>query len=264
MRRYRVLIKGSAPELTWLNKLAADGWLLTQINGNWYKFERTTAHYRILSEYVPNEVAETLTTHEHVFKVLTKVPLTVAKAQVVYTGSLHPQLQQSRVDHQDAPLELKIAVATRLRYLNEMDIALFMGLVIIIGSIIVTKDGIPDAVGDSMISIWVLCVAFFAMQSAKVHTIVARLRRETQNYNGAWRPTNHVFLEHLPADLDLEKVASLGEWRLVGHDKKGSYWYDVQSLASEIEIRDAVMAIAPKGTTVKVVSFLGLAPIGYL
>ena len=42
MRRYRTMIKGSSKELTWLNKLAAKGWLLTQVHGNWYDFDDGT------------------------------------------------------------------------------------------------------------------------------------------------------------------------------------------------------------------------------
>jgi len=67
----------------------------------------------------------------------------------------------------------------------------------------------------------------------------------------------------LPAELETEKIDSIGTWQLVGHDKKGFYWYDVRTLASESEIRAAVKTIVPVETTVTVVGTLGLAPIGY-
>lgn len=263
MRRYRTMIKGSASELTWLNKLAAKGWLLTQVHGNWYDFEKTAAHYRIFSEYVPNELVPTLAAHERVFKVLAAVPLTVAEVQVVYTGSSEPKMQQPRVDHEDGPLQLKIALALRAHDLNVMNVFFFVGLIFIIMAIFLTHDGIPDTVGELILNIWLLIAAVLAIRAIRVHFDVARLRRETQNYDGAWMPTKHVFLKHLTVELDTKKIDSLGTWQLVGHDKKGFYWYDVRSLASDIEIRDAVKAIVPAETTVSVVGALGLAPIGY-
>lgn len=263
MRRYRTMIKGSASELTWLNKLAAKGWLLTRVHGNWYDFEQTAAHYRIFSEYVPNELAPTLAAHEQVFKILATVPLTVAEVQVVYTGSSESDMQQPRVDRQDAPLQLKIALALRTHDLNVMNVFFFVGLVFIISAIFLTNDGIPDVVGEVILNSWLLIAVILAVRAIRVHFDVARLRRETQNYDGAWMPTKHVFLKHLAADLETEKIDSIGTWQLVGHDKKGFYWYDVRSLASDIEIRDAVKAIVPAETTVNVVGALGLAPIGY-
>jgi len=263
MRRYRTLIKGSSTELSWLNKQAAKGWLLTRVHGNWYDFEKTTAHYRIFSEYVPNELAPTLANHEQVFKILATTPLTVADVQVMYTGSPEPKMQQPRVDRQDAPLQLKIALAMRTHDLNVMNVFFFVGLVFIITAIFVTKDSIPDNIGELMLSIWLLIVAVLAIRAIKVHAIVARLRRQTQNYDGAWMPTKHVFIKHLTTELETEKVASLGSWQLVGHDKKGFYWYDIRTLASDTEIQNAVKAIVPTEATVSVVGMLGLAPIGY-
>jgi len=263
MRRYRTMIKGSSKELTWLNKLAAKGWLLTQVHGNWYDFDRTTAHYRIFSEYVPNELVPTLAAHEQVFKVLAAAPLAVAAVQVVYTGSSAPKMQQPRVNRQDAPLQLKIAVAMRAHDLNVMNVFFFVGLVFIITAIFLTNDGIPNAVGEVILDTWLLIVVILAIRAIRVHFDVSRLRRETQNYDGAWLPTKHVFLKKLPAELETEKIDSIGTWQLVGHDKKGFYWYDVRTLASESEVRAAVKTIVPAETTVTVVGTLGLAPIGY-
>lgn len=75
----------------------------------------------------------------------------------------------------------------------------------------------------------------------------------------------HVFVSALTADLDTEKPAlkSLGRWALVGHSKKGQYWYDLQTLANATEIKQTLRPFVATDTNVNVLSWLGLAPLGW-
>ncbi|KZU70264.1 hypothetical protein QMG96_00645 [Lactiplantibacillus plantarum] len=78
-------------------------------------------------------------------------------------------------------------------------------------------------------------------------------------------PTMHVFVSALTADLDTEEPAlkSLGRWTLVGHSKKGQYWYDLQTLANAAEIKQTLRPFIATDTNVNVLSWLGLAPLGW-
>ncbi|MFC6200297.1 hypothetical protein ACFP1L_00135 [Lactiplantibacillus nangangensis] len=263
MRRYRTLIKGSASELIWLNRLAQKGWVITKVHGNWYDFKRTNAHYRIFSEYVPNEIATDMATaHDQIFQVLASVPLAVAPVQVVYSGSTRDEVAQTRVEQHNAPLELKIALAMRSHQLNVMNTFFFVGLAFIIIALLITHGAIPNEIQSWIGTIWLTITAVLALRSSHSHRIARQLRQETQNYDGAWRPTMHVFLKPFLSDLDTDKLASLGHWHLVGHGKN-VYWYDLETLASDEEVRQSVKKIVPADVTVTVMTSLGLAPIGY-
>lgn len=261
MRRYRTLIKGSATELVWLNRLAQKGWVLTKVHGNWYDFKKTNAHYRIFSEYVPNEVAADMAAaHDQVFQVLASTPLVVAPVQVVYSGSTRAEVAQTRVEQHNAPLELKIALAIRSHQLNVVSTFFYTGLVFIIIAIFVTHDAIPYEVQSWMGTIWLVITAVLALRSSRSHRIARQLRQETQNYEGAWQPTMHVFLKPFLTDLDTDKLESLGHWHLVGHGKN-VYWYDVETEASDAEVRQSVQKVVPANVTVTVVTSHGFAPI---
>ncbi|AVK61736.1 hypothetical protein C5Z25_08070 [Lactobacillus sp. CBA3605] len=264
MRRYRTMIKGSATELTWLNKMAQKGWLLAGITGNWYQFTATKAHYRLFSEYVNTEVVTALTGKPAIFEILATVPLKAPKMQVIYTGSTQPEVQQARVDQQDAQIQLKIVLGMRAHQLNLMNIAIYAGLVIIIALLFIMGVQRFDSVFGPIILIELALIGFRALRAKKLQRVANQLRVRTQNYDGAWKPTMHIFLKKMPADLDVEKLASLGDWMLVGNDKKGTYWYDLHTLASEAEIRAALKPVLPAGVTVNVMSWLGLAPIGFI
>ncbi|AVK64302.1 hypothetical protein C5Z26_09330 [Lactobacillus sp. CBA3606] len=265
MQRYRTMIKGSATELTWLNKMAQKGWLLAGIKGNWYQFTATTAHYRLFSEYVSTEVVPTLTSEAAIFEILATVPLKATpKMQVIYTGSTQPDIQHARVDQQDAQIQLKIVLGMRAHQLNLMNIAVYAGLLMVIALIFSLGVQQSDTVIWPVIFIWLALIGFRVLRAKKLQRVANQLRVRTQNYDGAWKPTMHIFLKKMPADLDVEKVASLGDWMLVGNDKQGTYWYDLHTLASEAEIRTALKPVLPAGVTVYVMSWLGLAPIGFI
>ena len=262
MRRYKLTIKGSESELKWLNHLAKKGWLLKSVRGNWYQFTKTSKTYRLFSEYVTDDVATDLKQPQGPFQVLTTVHLTNPEIWVCYSGTTEPQLQATRVDAGDAELQLKIALAMRAHLLNRMNILFALGLLLVIGLIyfnVFTDDGM-----EWIVFFWLVISFTPAFMAGKVHRQSNALRVRTGDYRGAWRPTQHVFLNHMSHDLDLDKVKDIGEWTLVGHDQKGMYWYDVRSLASLAEIKKTLQPIVGDSVDISVMSYLGLAPIGYI
>jgi len=74
----------------------------------------------------------------------------------------------------------------------------------------------------------------------------------------------HVYIEPLKDGINTDTLKSLGRWHLVGHSRKGGYWYDLQTLATESEIKQVLRPIVPTETKVNVISWLGLAPIGWI
>lgn len=85
--------------------------------------------------------------------------------------------------------------------------------------------------------LWLLAVGRPAWLAHRVQRIIIDLRVRAQDYTDAWMPTEHVFLQNMKTELNINKLESLGRWRLVGQDHKGIYWYDLQTLASLAEIR---------------------------
>lgn len=262
MWRYQATIKGSTQELHWLNRQAQRGRLLQQVRGNWYQFKPTTAQYQVFSEYVTRTVVTTIAAQNTPFIILTTVQLAKPEIQVIYTATKRAPLQGMRVDRQDAPLQLKIALAQRGHLLNLMNIRLVVGLVFAVILIYLNVLG-DDAASWCMLG-WLIFTFYPAWQASRIHKQVNALRVITQQYDDAWRPTMHVFLKNMPTELDTEKVASLGYWQYVGQDHRGMYWYDLRTLTSATEIKETLQPIVGDSVTISIVSWLGLAPIGLI
>nr|WP_236039296.1 hypothetical protein [Lactiplantibacillus plantarum] len=127
--------------------------------------------------------------------------------------------------------------------------------------------GDTDLIGVWMLMLLVGLLAVLGLYRTahRLQNQISQLRRDTEQYDGAWMPTMHVFVSALTADLDTEKPAlkSLGRWTLVGHSKKGQYWYDLQTLANATEIKQTLRPFVATDTNVNVLSWLGLAPLGW-
>ncbi|MFC6200296.1 hypothetical protein ACFP1L_00130 [Lactiplantibacillus nangangensis] len=263
MWRYRFLIKGSVQELNWLNRLAKHGWLLSKIRGNWYHFKHVKTHFRIFSEYVPTDLVAEVTATTQIFKVLATVRVKQPDVQVIYTGSDQSTVLQAQVSPGDPQMRLNVALGMRDKAMNTMNLALFLG-VIFLGVLVFTINSSRqvDLIGVYAI-IGLFVGARFAWTAKNLQKQIVTLRRETEQYDGAWMPTMHVYISPLKAEIDTEALKSLGRWHLVGHSRKGVYWYDLETLASESEIKQVLQPIVPAGTTVNVLSWLGLAPLGW-
>ena len=207
MWRYQMAVKGSEQELRWLNQQAQRGQLLRHIRGNWYQFQKTTMQYQVFSEYVSGAVATEIDDQHTPFKLLAQLQLTKPAVQVIYTGTAQAGLQGTRVDHQDAPLQLKIALAQRGHLLNVMNIRLVVGLIL---AVIVIGLNVSDNVASWGMFVWLIFTFYPAWQASRIHKQANALRVITQQYDDAWRPTMHVFLKNMSAELDTEKVTSLG------------------------------------------------------
>ncbi len=262
MWRFKLAIRGSESELKWLNHLAQRGWLLSGGRGYWYQLTKTTQTYRLFSEYVTPDVVADLQQRPGPFDLLAMVRLKKPDVAVVYSGTTEPKLMQTRVDAGDASLQLKIALAMRAHLLNWMNGFFVTGLIIMVGLIYFNRLG--ETAMDWAIFLWLVISFTPAVMASKVHRQSNILRVRTQEYTDAWKPTQHVFLKNMHSDLDLNKVKSIGEWQLVGHDKKGTYWYDVHTLASLAEIKQTLQPVVGDSVEISIMSFLGLAPIGYL
>ncbi|MCT4456399.1 hypothetical protein N7X57_00785 [Lactiplantibacillus paraplantarum] len=261
MWRYQMAVKGSEQELRWLNQQAQRGQLLRHIRGNWYQFQKTTMQYQVFSEYVSGAVATEIDDQHTPFKLLAQLQLTKPAVQVIYTGTAQAGLQGTRVDHQDAPLQLKIALAQRGHLLNVMNIRLVVGLIL---AVIVIGLNVSDNVASWGMFVWLIFTFYPAWQASRIHKQANALRVITQQYDDAWRPTMHVFLKNMSAELDTEKVTSLGAWVYVGQDHHGMYWYDLKTLASAMEIKQSLQPIVGDSVSISIVSWLGLAPIGFI
>ncbi|RRK10889.1 DUF2812 domain-containing protein [Lactiplantibacillus garii] len=262
MRRYKLAIKGSEEELKWLNQLAQRGWLLTRVHGNWYQFSRTEQTYRLFSEYVTDDVVPDAHQPSGPFEILATCHLKNPDVRVLYTGTPQAQLGDARIDAGDATLQLKIALALRGHLLNIMNGLIILGVLTIVGLLYFNL--VPEDAYDWIVFGWLVISFTPAVIAGKVHQRANALRVRTNDYEGAWMPTQHVFLKNMPSELDTDKVKSIGEWALVGHDKKGTYWYDVRSLASLAEIKQTLRPVVGNSVEISIVSYLGLAPIGYI
>ncbi|MDG6769458.1 hypothetical protein ACEWFP_11760 [Lactiplantibacillus plantarum] len=261
MWRYQMAVKGSEQELRWLNQQAQRGQLLRRIRGNWYQFQKTATRYQVFSEYVSGNVATEIDDQHTPFELLTRLQLTKPAVQVIYTGTAQTELQGARVDRQDAPLQLKIALAQRGHLLNVMNIRLVVGLIL---AVIVISLNVSDNVASWGMLAWLLFTFYPAWQASRLHKQANALRVIMQQYDDAWRPTMHVFLKNMSTELDTEKVAGLGAWAYVGKDHHGMYWYDLKTLASAAEIKQSLQPIVGDSVSVSIVSWLGLAPIGFV
>lgn len=263
MWRFRFLIKGSEQELKWLNKLAKRGWCLAGIHGNWYRFKHVRTTFRIFSEYVPSELVTEITKANRIFQVLATVQVKKPDIQVVYTGSDRPEVIQAQVSPGDLKMRLDVALGMRDKTLNTMNVFIFLG-VGFLGVLPFLLQNDNQLVLFQLYILFALCVLLCFWLSAKnLQKQIVILRRETRDYDGAWMPTMHVYIEPLPAELDTEALKSVGRWRLVGHTRKNGYSYELQTLASESEIKQVLRPVVPSEATVYVVSWLGLAPIGW-
>lgn len=268
MWRHRFLIKGSEQELAWLNAQANRRYLLTAIRGNWYQFKKVATRYRIFSEYVPQAVVADLNKHNSVFKVLAKVQVQEPDIQIVYTGSDQPALQQKTVTSGNPKVRLQVALHLRDQAMNTINVSLYAG-VFVWGPflILILRQGNTDLIGVwiLLLLIGILAVLGLYRTANNLQKQISQLRRDTEQYDGAWLPTMHVFVKGLSAELDTEvpTLKSLGRWTLVGHSKQGLYWYDLQTLATTSEIKQALQPFVSTDTSVDVLSWLGLAPVGW-
>ncbi|WKF81577.1 hypothetical protein [Lactiplantibacillus plantarum] len=147
----------------------------------------------------------------------------------MYTGSDQPALQQTTMAPTDPKVRLQVALQLRDQAMNTINLSLYAGVVV-----------------------WGLF-------------LILILHQGDTDLIGVWMPTMHVFVSALTADLDTEEPAlkSLGRWTLVGHSKKGQYWYDLQTLANAAEIKQTLRPFIATDTNVNVLSWLGLAPLGW-
>ncbi|MFC6182392.1 hypothetical protein [Lactiplantibacillus daowaiensis] len=262
MWRYRNFIKGSEAELKWLNQLAKRGWLLKQVRGSRYDFVATTDHYRLFTEYVPVDVDTTVGTSQ-LFKVLAIVTLKKPVIQVVYSGTTAPELQSTPVDTTtDDQLRLKVAIGLRERWLNLANIwtlSWVVALTLIIMLLVALQA--PPWTYSIGPWIWLLGTLWELLKAHQVHRQVRQLRLRARDNDGAWQPTMHVFLRHMPTTPDLKAVADLGVWSFVGEDHKGTYWYDLRTPASVDEIKQALRPLVPPEAQINVMSWLGLWPL---
>lgn len=262
MWRYRVSVKGSASERRWLNRRAQHGWKLTAIHGNWYRFAKTTAKLQIFSEYVPSKLAVPPGSARGPFEVLVTCPINEPDVVVLYSAAAKAtHLIKGKVDNGDATLQLKVALALRAHQLNLMNIFFIGGLAIV--ATLGFKGILVEPALDWTIALWLAISLCPLLVALRAHRQVVRLRLRTQQYQDAWKPTQHVFLSHMTQELDVERVKDLGEWTLVGHGKN-VYWYDVRTLASLAEIKQALRPVVGPDVEISVLSFLGLGPIGFM
>lgn len=268
MWRHRFLIKGSEQELAWLNAQAQRRYLLMAIHGNWYQFKKVPTIYRVFSEYVPQAIAADMSNSNSAFQVLAQVQVQQPDVQIVYTGSDQPALQQTTMAPTDPKIRLQVALQLRDQAMNTINLSLYAGVVVWgLFLILILHRGDTDLIGVWMLMLLVGLLAVLGLYRTahRLQNQISQLRRDTEQYDGAWMPTMHVFVSALTADLDTEEPAlkSLGRWTLVGHSKKGQYWYDLQTLANAIEIKQTLRPFVATDTNVNVLSWLGLAPLGW-
>ncbi|WP_161048286.1 hypothetical protein [Lactiplantibacillus plantarum] len=266
--RHRFLIKGSEQELAWLNAQAQRRYLLMAIHGNWYQFKKVPTIYRVFSEYVPQAIAADMSNSNSAFQVLAQVQVQQPDVQIVYTGSDQPALQQTTMAPTDPEVRLQVALQLRDQAMNTINLSLYAGVVVWgLFLILILHQGDTDLIGVWMLMLLVGLLAVLGLYRTahRLQNQISQLRRDTEQYDGAWMPTMHVFVSALTADLDTEEPAlkSLGRWTLVGHSKKGQYWYDLQTLANAAEIKQTLRPFIATDTNVNVLSWLGLAPLGW-
>ena len=268
MWRHRFLIKGSEQELKWLNALATRHYLLTEIRGNWYHFKQVDTTYRVFSEYVAHPVAAMIGETKGAFKVLAQVTVTDSDVQIVYTGSDQPVPQTTTLTSGDPQVRLQVALHIRDQAMNTINLSLYAGVFVWgLLLVLICQQGATDLMGLWMlfllVGLWAVLRLYRTAHSLQAQ--IDQLRRDTQQYDGAWMPTMHVFITTLTTELDVEDPAlkSLGRWTLVGHSQQGLYWYDLQTLASESEIRTSLRPFVLTDAKVNVLSWLGLAPVGW-
>ncbi|WP_301703495.1 hypothetical protein [Lactiplantibacillus plantarum] len=268
MWRHRFLIKGSEQELAWLNAQAQRRYLLMAIHGNWYQFKKVPTIYRVFSEYVPQAIAADMSNSNSAFQVLAQVQVQQPDVKIVYTGSDQPALQQTTMAPIDPKVRLQVALQLRDQAMNTINLSLYAGVVVWgLFLILILHQGDTDLIGVWMLMLLVGLLAVLGLYRTahRLQNQISQLRRDTEQYDGAWMPTMHVFVSALTADLDTEEPAlkSLGRWTLVGHSKKGQYWYDLQTLANAAEIKQTLRPFIATDTNVNVLSWLGLAPLGW-
>lgn len=268
MWRHRFLIKGSEQELAWLNAQAQRRYLLMAIHGNWYQFKKVPTIYRVFSEYVPQAIAADMSNSNSAFQVLAQVQVQQPDVQIVDTGSDQPALQQTTMAPTDPKIRLQVALQLHDQAMNTINLSLYAGVVVWgLFLILILHQGDTDLIGVWMLMLLVGLLAVLGLYRTahRLQNQISQLRRDTEQYDGAWMPTMHVFVSALTADLDTEKPAlkSLGRWTLVGHSKKGQYWYDLQTLANAAEIKQTLRPFVTTDTNVNVLSWLGLAPLGW-
>ncbi|WP_318767376.1 hypothetical protein [Lactiplantibacillus carotarum] len=266
MWKHRFMIKGSAQELAWLNRLAARKYLLVGIWNSWYHFKRVDQPYRIFSEYVASDLVTEMTKSDHLFKVLATYHVTEPDIQVVYTGTADAAVQKSRVAPGDPEMRLQVGLHMRDQALNTVNVFIY-SVVAVWGLLLILA---LNRGGDVGLSVWGLTlvgaglvVLRLYLAAKQLQKQIVILRRDTNSYDGAWMPTMHVFIDPLKADLDTAPLKDLGRWSLVGRGKHGTYWYDLQTLASESEIKASIKPYVAPTTQVNVISWLGLAPLGW-
>jgi len=261
MRRYRFFVKGSVQELKWLNRQAKKGWLLTAVQGWRYTFKAVTKDYQLFTEYVPMAVPTDAQTGK-VFQLLTVVSLPSLAVKVLYSASVQASLTTTPLKlTTDEKVELKVALGTRSRLQSVANWWTVGVVVLITGLLAAFKGEGPGWLFGIIVGTWfVVCIGLY-WQILHIHRSTRQLRARLQDYSGAWRPTMHVFVTNLSAPLDVDRVASLGAWRLVGHSKSGAYWYDLQTTATQAEIKQTIQPLVSAQAHINVMSYLGLWPL---
>ncbi|MCE6030384.1 hypothetical protein LL944_07220 [Lactiplantibacillus pentosus] len=183
MWRYHVTVKGSDDELKWLNQQAQRGQRLCRITGNWYQFQATKTPVQLFSEYVTSEVATDIEASQPPFELVTKLQLKQPDVQVIYTATTQASLDVTRVDRQNAPLQLKVALAQRGHLMNVMNLRVVLGL--LLAMILIYFKLMNDAWGGWYGLIWILFSFYPAWQASRIHKQANALRVVTQQYDDA-------------------------------------------------------------------------------
>ncbi|RRK10888.1 hypothetical protein D1831_04845 [Lactiplantibacillus garii] len=267
MWKHRFMIKGSKQELAWLNRMAQRHYLLVDIWNSWYHFKRVTTTYHLFSEYVPTDLVPEMAKANQMFKVLATYEVSNPDIQVVYTGT--DQTVSTQVTPGDPQMRLKVGLRMRDQALNTVNVTIYsvVGFWAVLLFLVISQGGSNLDTGMTLwfLTIMIAGVAVFRLyhSAKKLQDQIVILRRDTNDYDGAWMPTMHVFVSPLTADLDTSALKSLGRWSLVNRTNKGAYWYDLQTLASEAEIKTSLKPYVEPDSKVSVVSWLGLAPLGW-
>jgi len=258
MQKYRFFLRDSEAEVAWLNHQADRGNQLVAAHGLSYQFKQVVDAPHLTAEYLPKSTMEAMAPS---FQPVASHIFHVDDLAVAYS----PVMSTQRIVNNDDIYRLaayRHARDVALNWINGwvLSMWLFISAVIVLSSQLQATPVLTRLLLGSLAvsgGLMILGASVGILAASRCHREVCRLIRLTGDDKSAWKPTFHIWFKHQADIPDTERWAELGKWQLTMHNQRGDYYFDLQTLLSEQEIKQTLAKMLSQQDFV-VMSWLGL------
>lgn len=273
MRNVRFFKKGSVKEIDFLKKKLAEGYILKNISSFLYSFEKKSDKQKdkLIVELMDGENLR------FTYEMKTDLGIeNIYEKKLFLTNYYSCYSYISHDLHKEFNNNNEESFSIELDYLKEFSdhfqtlkiVMILFGVIIWGGLSIIEiytknefdlwKKNIP------LVVVLIVCIISLLV-SKKINKRISFLQERTGDFSDIWAPTLTVIIEHPLTSINIDQLSYIGNWRLiVVTNKKNDHYYKLESNFSEDEIiSNVVEVLRIKPEQIKIVSYLGLFPIGW-